>query len=107
MLRGDDVARPTGRGPSTHARSWRGRGARLPALTEAERAEFLAVLNRAFDGKVEAIGWGHDAAALRGMLKANAVPHQEVFMVGASMGHQLLGDEAGLPFVKDVDSWLG
>jgi hypothetical protein len=78
----------------------------VPALTDAERAEFLAVVNRAFDGKVEAIGWGHDAAALRGMLKANAVPHQEAFMVGASMGHQLLGDEAGLPFVKDVESWF-
>ena len=78
----------------------------VPALSDAERAEFLAVVNRAFDGKVEAIGWGHDAAALRGMLKANAVPHQETFMVGASMGHQLLGDSAGLPFVKDIDSWF-
>jgi hypothetical protein len=78
----------------------------VPALTDAERAEFLAVVNRAFDGKVEAIGWGHDAAALRGMLKANAVPHQEAFMVGASMGHQLVGDEAALPFVKDVESWF-
>jgi hypothetical protein len=78
----------------------------VPALTEAERAEFLAVVNRAFDGKVEAIGWGHDGAAIRGMLKANAVPHQEVFMIGAGMGHQVLGDGAGLPFVKDIDSWF-
>lgn len=78
----------------------------VPALTDAERAEFLSVVNRAFDGKVEAIGWGHDAAALRGMLKANAVPHQEAFMVGASMGHQLLGDAAALPFVKDIESWF-
>jgi hypothetical protein len=78
----------------------------VPALTDAERAEFLAVVNRAFDGKVEAIGWGHDGAAIRGMLKANAVPHQEAFMVGAGMGHQVLGDSAGLPFVKDIDSWF-
>ena len=78
----------------------------VPAFTDAERAEFLSIVNRAFDGKVEAIGWGHDAAALREMLKANNMPHQETFMVGASMGHQLLGDEAALPFVKDVDSWF-
>jgi hypothetical protein len=78
----------------------------VPALTAAERAEFLAVVNRAFDGKVEAIGWGHDGAAIRGMLKANAVPHQEAFMVGAGMGHQVLGDSAGLPLVKDIDSWF-
>jgi hypothetical protein len=78
----------------------------VPGLSDAERAEFLSVVNRAFDGKVEAIGWGHDAAALRAMLKANNMPHQETFMVGASMGHQLLGDEAALPFVKDVDSWF-
>jgi len=32
----------------------------VPGLSEAERADFLATLNRAFDGKVEAIGWGHD-----------------------------------------------
>ena len=32
----------------------------VPGLSEAERADFLAILNRAFDGKVEAIGWGHD-----------------------------------------------
>ncbi len=78
----------------------------VPALTDAERAEFLAVLNRAFDGKVEAIGWGHDGAAVRTMLKSNAVPHQEAFLVGAGVGHQVLGDEAGLPFVKDIDSWF-
>ena len=78
----------------------------VPALTDAERAEFLAVVNRAFDGKVEAIGWGHDAAALRAMLKVNNMPHQETFMVGASMGHQLLGDAAALPFVKDIESWF-
>jgi hypothetical protein len=78
----------------------------VPALTDAERAEFLSVVNRAFDGKVEAIGWGHDAAALRAMLKANNMPHQETFMVGASMGHQLLGDAAALPFVKDIESWF-
>jgi len=72
----------------------------VPALTDAER------VNRAFDGKVEAIGWGHDAAALRAMLKANNMPHQETFMVGASMGHQLLGDTAALPFVKDIESWF-
>lgn len=78
----------------------------VPALTEAERAEFLGIVNRAFDGKVEAIGWGHDGAALRDMLKANAVPHQEAFLVGAGVGHQVLGEAAGLPLTKDIDSWL-
>jgi hypothetical protein len=78
----------------------------VPALTDAERAEFLSVVNRAFDGKVEAIGWGHDGAAIRGMLKSNAVPHQEAFLVGAGMGHQVLGESAGLPFTKDIDSWF-
>jgi hypothetical protein len=78
----------------------------VPALTDAERAEFLAVVNRAFDGRVEAIGWGHDSAAIRGMLKTNAVPHQEAFMVGAGMGHKVLGDSAGLPLTKDIESWF-
>lgn len=78
----------------------------VPAMTEAERAEFLSVVNRAFDGKVEAIGWGHDGKAIRTMLKGNAVPHQEAFLIGAGMGHQVLGDSAGLPFTKDIDSWF-
>jgi hypothetical protein len=78
----------------------------VPGLTEAERADFLAVVNRAFDGKVEAIGWGHDGHSIRAMLKSNAVPHQEAFMVGAGMGHQVLGDSAGLPFTKDIDTWF-
>jgi hypothetical protein len=78
----------------------------VPALTDAERAEFLAIVNRAFDGRVEAIGWGHDSAAIRGMLKANAIPHQEAFMVGAGMGHKVLGDSAGLPLTKDIESWF-
>lgn len=78
----------------------------VPALTEEERAQFLSTLNRAFDGKVEAIGWGHDGKAIRAMLKANAVPHQEAFLVGAGVGHQVLGEAAGLPFTKDIDTWL-
>lgn len=78
----------------------------VPVLNDTERAEFLAIVNRAFDGRVEAIGWGHDGAAIRGMLKTNAVPHQEAFMVGAGMGHQLLRDSAGLPFTKDIDTWF-
>ena len=78
----------------------------VPALTEAERADFLAGLNRAFDGKVEAVGWGHDAAAVRTMLKGNAVPHQEAFLVGAGIGHRVLGETAGLPLVKDIDTWF-
>ena len=52
----------------------------VPALSDIERDEFLAIVNRAFDGKVEAIGWGHDGAAVRQMLKANALPHQEAFL---------------------------
>ena len=40
------------------------------------------------------------------MLKANAVPHQEAFLVGAGMGHQVLGEAAGLPLTKDIDSWF-
>ena len=78
----------------------------VPALTPAERAEFLSVVNRAFDGKVEAIGWGHDGKAIRAMLKGNAVPHQEAFLIGAGMLHQVLGEGAGLPFTKDIDSWF-
>ena len=78
----------------------------VPALTEAERAEFLSVLNRAFDGKVEAVGWGHDAPAIRDMLKDNAVPRQEAFLVGAGIGHRVLGETAGLPLVKDIDTWF-
>ncbi|MCA0304725.1 MAG: hypothetical protein LCH95_20145 [Proteobacteria bacterium] len=78
----------------------------VPALTEAERAEFLSVLNRAFDGKVEAVGWGHEAPAIRQLLKANAVPHQEAFLVGAGIGHRVLGETAGLPLVKDIDTWF-
>ena len=78
----------------------------VPAMTDAERGEFLALLNRAFDGKVEAVGWGHDASALRALLKANALPHQEAFLVGAGMGHHVLGETAGLPLTKDIDTWL-
>jgi len=78
----------------------------VPALTGEERAQFLSIVNRAFDGKVVAIGWGHDDKAIRTMLKANAVPHQETFLVGAGVGHQVLGEAAGLPFTKDIDTWL-
>jgi len=78
----------------------------VPAMTESERAEFLGLVNRSFDGKVEAIGWGHDGPAIRAMLKANAVPHQEAFLVGAGMAHQVLGATAGLPLTKDIDSWF-
>jgi hypothetical protein len=78
----------------------------VPGLTEAERAEFLPLVNRAFDGKVEAIGWGNDGPAIRAVLKSNAVPHQEAFLVGAGMGHQVLGEEAGLPFTKDIEGWF-
>jgi hypothetical protein len=78
----------------------------VPALTDDERAGFLSTVNRAFDGKVEAIGWGHDGKAIRMMLKANAIPHQEVFLIGAGVGHQVLGEAAGLPFTKDIDTWL-
>lgn len=78
----------------------------VPALSDAERAEFLAVLNRAFDGKVEAIGWGHDGPAVRALLKGNAVPRQEAFLVGAGMAHRVLGEAAGLPLVKDIEDWF-
>src|SRR5471030_362021 len=78
----------------------------VPALTDAERAEFLGVVNRAFDGKVEAIGWGHDGPAIRAMLKSNAVPHREAFLVGSGIGHRVLGETAGLPLTKDIDTWL-
>lgn len=78
----------------------------VPALTEAERAEFLVTVNRAFDGKVDALGWGHDGAAIRMMLKANAVAHQEAFLIGAGMAHQVLGEGAGLPLTKDIETWF-
>lgn len=79
----------------------------VPALDETERADFLATLNRAFDGKVEAIGWGHDGPAIRAMLKANGLPHLEAFMVGAGMAHRVLAETAGLPLTKDIESWFG
>jgi hypothetical protein len=44
--------------------------------------------------------------ALRALLKANVVPHQEAFLVGAGMGHRVLGETAGLPLTKDVDTWF-
>ena len=78
----------------------------VPAMSEAERADFLATLNRAFDGKVEAVGWGHDGPAIRHMLKANALPHQEAFLVGAGIVHRVLGDAAGLPLTKDIEDWF-
>ena len=78
----------------------------VPALGETEREDFVAILNRAFEGKVEAIGWGHDGPAIRRLLKANAQPHQEAFLVGAGMGHRVLGEAAGLPLVKDIDTWF-
>lgn len=78
----------------------------VPAMSEVERGEFLALLNRAFDGKVEAVGWGHDGPSIRKMLKANNLPHQEAFLVGAGMVHRILGETAGLPLTKDIDSWL-
>lgn len=78
----------------------------VPGPSDAERDGFLALLNRAFDGKVEAMGWGHDAPALRRLLKANGLPHQEAFLVGAGMGHRVLAETAGLPLVKDIDTWF-
>ncbi len=78
----------------------------VPGLSDEERAGFLSLLNRAFDGKVEAVGWGHDGPAIRAMLKANALPHQEAFMVGAGVGHRVLAEAAGLPLTKDIDTWL-
>ncbi len=78
----------------------------VPSLGETERADFLATLNRAFDGKVEAIGWGHDGPAIRAMLKANGLPHLEAFMVGAGMAHRVLAETAGLPLTKDIDTWF-
>jgi hypothetical protein len=78
----------------------------VPGLLDEERAGFLSLLNRAFDGKVEAVGWGHDGPAIRAMLKANALPHQEAFMVGAGVGHRVLAEVAGLPLTKDIDTWL-
>jgi len=78
----------------------------VPGLSDEEREGFLAILNRAFDGKVEAVGWGHDGPAVRSMLKANGLPHREAFMVGAGMGHRVLAEAAGLPLTKDIDTWL-
>ncbi|MCA0248079.1 MAG: hypothetical protein LCH93_15810 [Proteobacteria bacterium] len=78
----------------------------VPALSETERADFLAALNRAFDGKVEAIGWGHDGPAIRTMLKINGLPHREAFMVGAGMAHRVLAETAGLPLTKDIETWF-
>ena len=30
----------------------------------------------------------------------------EAFLVGAGMGHRVLGEAAGLPMVKDIDTWF-
>lgn len=78
----------------------------VPGLSEDERRDFPPILNRAFDGKVEAVGWGHDGPAIRAMLKASALPHQEAFMVGAGMGHRVLAEAAGLPLTKDIETWF-
>ena len=78
----------------------------VPALDETERAGFLAILNRAFDGKVEAIGWGHDGPAIRAMLKANGLPHREAFLVGAGVAHRVLAEAADLPLTKDIATWF-
>lgn len=78
----------------------------VPSLSGQERADFLGRVNRAFDGKVEAIGWGHDGRAIRTLLRANAVAHQEAFLVGAGMAHRVLGETAGLPLTKDIDTWF-
>ena len=40
------------------------------------------------------------------MLKANALPHQEAFLVGAGIVHRVLGDAAGLPLTKDIEDWF-
>src|SRR5262249_44011259 len=78
----------------------------VPALSDEERAEFLSVVNRAFDGKVETVGWGHDGNASPAMLESQSAPHQEAFLVGAGRAHQVLGDAAGLTFTKDIESWF-
>ncbi len=78
----------------------------VPAMSEAERGDFLPLLNRAFDGKVEAVGWGHEPRTIRDLLKANAQPHQEAFLVGAGMAHRVLAETAGLPLAKDIDGWF-
>ena len=78
----------------------------VPALSEIERGDLLGLLNRAFDGKIEAVAGGHDGAALRVLLKVHALPHQEAFLVGAGVGHRVLGEAAGLPLVKDVAEWF-
>jgi hypothetical protein len=78
----------------------------VPGMSDDERDAFLQLLNRAFDRKIEALGWGHDGPAIRRMLKANALPHQEAFLVGAGMGHRILAETAGLPLTKDIDTWF-
>jgi hypothetical protein len=80
--------------------------AAVPALAEAEQAGLLATLNQAVGGKIEAVGWGHDGPAIRAMLKHRGVPHQEVFLIGSGVAHQLLGERAGLPFTKDIERWF-
>jgi hypothetical protein len=78
----------------------------VPALSDEERGAFLSVVNHAFDGKVEAVGWGHDGKAIRAMLRSNAVPHQEAFLLGVGIGHQVLGESAGLGLTKDIEDWF-
>lgn len=77
----------------------------VPSLAAGERDALLELLNGAFAGKVEALGWGHDGDAVRRLLRAHALPRQEVFLVGAGMAHRILGEAAGLPLIKDVEDW--
>lgn len=78
----------------------------VPAMNVDERGGFLTLANRSFDGKFEAIGWGHDGPAIRAMLRTNNLAHQETFLVGAGIPHAVMAEIAHLPLYKDIDSWL-
>ena len=78
----------------------------VPAMNIDERDDFLGIANRPFDGRIEAIGWGHDGPAIRTMLRANNLAHQETFLVGAGLPHAVLAETAHLPLYKDIDSWF-
>ena len=78
----------------------------VPALTDEERAEFLAIVNRSLDGKVEAIGWGHDGPAdpRHAEVERRAAPGG----LPGRCGHGASGarGERGSSLTKDIDSWF-
>lgn len=85
------------------------------ALDEGVRDEMRLALNRALDGKIEAIGITepsaasrHDprAEAVRAMLRRHGAPKQEAFFVGTGFADVALAEAAALPLFKWAHEWF-